>query len=277
MKKKITLLVALISLSFMNAQDMRVEIEGLIKNDSLGVSNIHVLNINTKKGVISNDKGEFLIEVKLNDTLVFSGIQFYTKKIAIEAKLIKSRYIDVNLVLDTNELDEVLIQNKLTGSLLTDAGKQKAPLSKVTNSALDFSIDFTVPYTPNLDEDGRKKSADNSQLTPDARINVLSIVGALISPIVKSIRRIGTEKRAVKRKEKKFKADAVLAMDKIREDFGDTFFMETLKIPKDHINLFIDYCKPKKIGEMYVRKNSIKLIEVFLEQSKIYKENNNLE
>lgn len=81
MKNK--LLLASFCLIVITFYEGRSQITGKIVNDSLPVSGIHILNKNTKYGVVSNENGKFKIDVGLNDTLVFSGIQFYEKIIVI--------------------------------------------------------------------------------------------------------------------------------------------------------------------------------------------------
>ena len=61
-------------------QGKRLTISGRIISDAPSIENIHILNINSNKGTISNINGNFSIPVKENDTLVISGIQFYKKK-----------------------------------------------------------------------------------------------------------------------------------------------------------------------------------------------------
>lgn len=280
MKKKILLFIVFASTTHVYAQEVRKEINGMIKSDSLAVSNIHVLNRNSKNGVVSNDNGEFEIEVKLKDTLIFSGIQFYTKIIVIDEKLLKNKYVGVHLVLDTNELDEVFIQHKLTGNLFIDAGKQKIPKSKIAASALDFTPKIAnKPYTITAMDRRFTSSDDEIPLFlggSNGGMNIMAIAGLIISPLKKIGRTRRLEKRKIEKKERIFQRKSIAAMDKIRGDFGDVFFIETIEIPEEHINLFIDYCKPKKIGELFVRNNKIKMIEVFLEEMKEYKELNNL-
>jgi len=280
MIKKVLLIVAFVGMTSLNAQDIRSLIEGTVKSDSLVVSDIHVFNRNTKTGGISSQEGRFEIKVKINDTLIFSGIQFYTKIIVIEEAHLKTKKIDIGLVQNTNELEEVVIQNKLTGNLRIDAGNQKAPILKITTSALDFTIkNSNKPYEA-TEEDRRFTSSDDQIPLflggSGGGGDIVAIVGLIISPLRKIGRTRRLEKREIKKKERIFKNKALAALDKIKEDFGEDFFVETLKIPEEHINLFIDYCKPKKIGELFVKGNGVKLVEVFIEESIVYKENNNL-
>ena len=61
----------------------RVTVAGRIQGDSLYLEDIHILNLSSRQGTISNAYGEFQIPVKLNDTLIFSGLQFHTLGIIV--------------------------------------------------------------------------------------------------------------------------------------------------------------------------------------------------
>jgi hypothetical protein len=53
-------------------------ISGKIVSFNNSVHNVHIINLNNKRGTISDDLGNFEIRVKVNDTLLLSTIQ-YTK------------------------------------------------------------------------------------------------------------------------------------------------------------------------------------------------------
>lgn len=184
--------------------------------------------------------------------------------------------IEVRLVEITNELEEIVLGHQLTGNLSFDIENRQDEVSefKIAASALDFSFEYSdKPYE--MTEDDRRTTSSNDQipmlLGGSAGVSIIGVVGIILSPLAK----IGKTKRLQKRRSKKRKRilqkKSIEAIDEIRDDLGDDFFIKTLKIPKEHIDFFINYCKPKKIGELYVRNNKINIIEVFLEDVKSYK------
>lgn len=50
--------------------------EGKVYSKDGDVAATHVLNITSKRATITNISGFFAIQVQLNDTLVFSAVQF---------------------------------------------------------------------------------------------------------------------------------------------------------------------------------------------------------
>ncbi|TXE16523.1 hypothetical protein ES692_12150 [Psychroserpens burtonensis] len=81
---------------------------------------IHIINKTASKFAITNNQGEFVIPVKLNDTLLFSGIQYVLKEILITDVIMQTKAVNVNLEDNVNLLDEVVVGKILTGSLMTD-------------------------------------------------------------------------------------------------------------------------------------------------------------
>ena len=57
---------------------------GIIENDadSKPISNVHVINLNSVVGTISNKEGVFEIDANVNDTLFFSYLGFKSIKVA---------------------------------------------------------------------------------------------------------------------------------------------------------------------------------------------------
>ncbi|MFD2823022.1 hypothetical protein ACFS5M_05040 [Lacinutrix iliipiscaria] len=94
-------------------------IEGQI-NSSNDVENIHIINKTEQKFTITNQKGEFQISVKVNDTLVVSSIQNKLKTLVINKTHILSKKITITLDEQINQLDEVVVGKILTGDLAKD-------------------------------------------------------------------------------------------------------------------------------------------------------------
>ena len=66
----------------------RIEINGRIIVTSNDVEGVTVYNTSSNKGTVTNDKGEFAIEVRLNDVLEFSALQFEKFSINIDEKIL---------------------------------------------------------------------------------------------------------------------------------------------------------------------------------------------
>jgi hypothetical protein len=85
------------------------------------MSSVHVLNLNTIVGSISNDKGVFEIEAKANDTLYFSYLGYKPLKVAVTQDMIKFENPKFKLTVLAYALEEVILQPyQLTGYLAID-------------------------------------------------------------------------------------------------------------------------------------------------------------
>ncbi len=254
------------------AQDDRYQIKGIITSDSVSVENIHIINKTSKKGTVSNQFGEFKIPVKANDTLVFSGIQFYTKELKITKKQIESKLISIDLFQKINTLDEVEIKaHDLTGNLFADSKNAKDSIKEL-NSELSkpgtWSVDFSI--IDDMDETDKKRPPDASQLTnPNIPIggNILGLASFILKPITKEISKIGKTKRELKIKEVNYQIKSKEAPEKIRSDFGDDFFIIQLNISIEKIDAFIKHCISKGIIDLYIKDKKLEIMDLLIKES----------
>ena len=129
-KKKICLVVFTIAFNLTSAQDQTSLLKGKIKNDSTDeyMSNVHVLNLNSVEGVISNSEGNFEIAVKSKDTLYFSYLGFKPLKVPVSNDMIKLGIPIFRLTQLSFALEEIIVRPySLTGFL--DIDVKKVPLN----------------------------------------------------------------------------------------------------------------------------------------------------
>jgi len=84
------------------------------------VEGIHVINKTLRKATTTDNNGAFSINAKLNDTLVFSGVQYKLESISVDKEMIETKLVKVFLLENINQLDEVVVGKVLTGDLLSD-------------------------------------------------------------------------------------------------------------------------------------------------------------
>ncbi len=271
MRNKILLPILILFGLKVFTQEDGTTIYGNVISNGNDVENIHVLNKNSKLGTITDAYGRFKIMAKENDTLIFSGIQFYYLEYPIQREHITSKIITIDLIQKINELEEVTVKHNLVGNLAIDGGNIKDSISKIKKGTLDFSnIDLSQVGNIN-DESSRSRTSNDSQLMPNMNPNLIEIATLVITPIVKQVGKIGATKKNIKKYERNFETKVLNAPEKIRKDFGDAFFTETLEIPKENIEDFIAFCLPKGIANLFVENKKVEVIEMFLEESKLYK------
>jgi len=269
------LIITLFIITSIHAQDNRILVKGLVLTDSIPVENVHILNKNSKKGAISNTDGKFQIYVKENDTLLFSNIQFYRVEKQISIQQLKSKTIIVYLLPKTNTLAEVELKaHDLSGDLNTDSKKFIIPEPKENSSALNFSIyDFSIPSLSVSKQIDPDRMSDPTNPYVPIGGDIIGLAAFILKPLTKEIKKIGKTKRDIKEKEKIYQQNTKSAPEKIRNEFGDTFFIETLNISLNQIDAFIIFCKKKGIIDLYLKNKKIEMIDVFLEESKNFKNN----
>ncbi len=236
----------LLIINNLSAQDNRLTILGKIKNKNLPVVNAHIINKNSKKGSLSNSTGKFQISVKVNDTLIFSNIQFKTKVIVINHNHVKNKSIDVNMDLKTNELKEVVVeQHENMAKALGLPNADKKPLNKLERNLNHYS------QAP----------------TP------IVILGALLGQRggIDDIYNIISGNRKRDRKLKNLlDADKKQEIDqeyvrKIRAYFTDDFFINTIDIQEKRINEFLTFCFNENTIFLFNKERYMEIIDVLLQ------------
>lgn len=104
--------------------DKLYTIKGFVKDNAnlLPLSNVHILNLNIIKGTITNEKGRFEINAKVNDTLYISYLGYQSIKAIVTNDWIKNETADIKLTARSIALEEVVVYRyNLTGYLQIDA------------------------------------------------------------------------------------------------------------------------------------------------------------
>ncbi|MEO7284411.1 carboxypeptidase-like regulatory domain-containing protein, partial [Gelidibacter sp.] len=167
----------IVGVHFMMGQTVAIKGQILANDD---VDGIHILNNTSKTFTISNSNGEFSISVKLNDTLVFSGISYELKKVVVSQSVIHSKSLTIYLSEKVNALDEVVVGKILTGDLSSD----------LANSGVKRNIDF---YDLGIQgHQGKPKTQSERQLytAGDFKpIHLLALLGGTlpVDPILNAI------------------------------------------------------------------------------------------
>lgn len=123
MKNTFLFLLLLLMCTFLSAQDVKT-LEAKVVNSSTGkvMPNVHVVNMSTIKGVITNIDGEFTLSAKANDTLFFSYLGFKSIKVRVTNDMLKFKGSTIQLTELAYALEEVLVTPyKLTGYLEIDS------------------------------------------------------------------------------------------------------------------------------------------------------------
>ncbi|MDV7188077.1 carboxypeptidase-like regulatory domain-containing protein [Lutibacter sp. TH_r2] len=248
------------SINTFSQESKLVEIEGIITSSNKAISNIHIVNLTKGFGAISDDDGNFKLMVETNDEILFSSIQYETKRIIINKTYFKSKLITVKLTPAVTILDEVFLHG-LSGNLTADISQ--VPIDTIPKANFTFDKQdiyrFKKSYTTHYDK------TPNSLAFTDPTFMGGGIGGSASIPDFRLIK----EQRLKRMLKKKMSFS-----QRLISEFGMDFFLKDLKINKDSIELFINFCENKNLFSVYESNQKLKAIEILTEQRKKFYELN---
>ncbi len=124
MKKNIVLLILCFVTAIAWSQNGTTTIKGKVQNASnnLVLENVHVVNLNSVVGTLTNNEGEFAIKAAVNDTLYFSYLGFKSIRVRVTNDWLKFGEIKIKMTELSIALEEVVVKPiQLTGYIEVDA------------------------------------------------------------------------------------------------------------------------------------------------------------
>jgi hypothetical protein len=240
------------------SQEKTRMLEGRVTSLDGDVAATHVLNISTKRASITDVNGFFAIPVFLNDTLVFSAVQYKKKTIVVTESIYNSKVLTVPLEPTLNELDEVVVTPyNLTGNIRRDMDRITiAPV--VTASTLDLPNAYVKP------------------LSQSQRLLNEATTGGGILPLNPIINGISGRTKMLK---KRVERDNLYSRtQRVREFYADSLFQQNFRLPYEKLDDFFYFCEVDSgFQEVVDTHDRIKIWEFLRKKSQVYRKNNNLE
>lgn len=232
-------------------------IQGRVSSSEHHLDGVHIYNMSTGFGTVSNDLGLFEIEAKVNDTLLFSSLQYKNRNITINRNHINNKFIVVQMETQVTELEEMTL-HQLSGSMTTDL--QKVP--KVAPKKYIFEWDKS-----DLAKEFEEDRIDRLK-PPDAQLLANPIV-MLGGGAAATFPLFALEAEYKLRRELKEKKDFRTTVIK---KLGNRFFINNLNIKEDLIYEFLDFCESTEALSYFRRGDLLSLIKLFKEKSIAYHE-----
>ncbi|MCL6294216.1 carboxypeptidase-like regulatory domain-containing protein [Jejuia spongiicola] len=231
MKKLLVILAFFVSISAVSQTVKRIEVSGNIIVEGSDIIGITIFNVSTGIGTITDEKGEFKLNVALNDTIEVSALQYQNISFIVNKDIIESKKIKLFLIEEINKLDEIVVtKNKLSGNLKTDIKTTK--LFKPKLDALYFGVKNNKDY--NFENDAISKvdniSIDRQHKPMVNGLNIVNVVDQLLIPLFRS---------EVPNKEKVGVPD--VPVESIKYYFGSEFLVDNFDIPKHRVEEFIRF------------------------------------
>lgn len=228
----IILVLALPFVGYSQKLQPRKLLHARVVADSLGVDNLTVENITSNISAITDAGGKFTLYARATDTLYFSGISFRSAYLVVSDTHFLQDMLVIKLNVHVTVLDEVIITpNALTGDLAGDSKKTKT--KNIT--AVMSSVNEGTKYIINRNT---LENRVNGALPTQAKGSQLSGVDfvRIYETFFKKRKKKGNSGEIYSLGEAKPFPEAVSAL------YTYHFFTQTLKIPKDEIGLFINFC-----------------------------------
>ncbi len=258
-KTNILLILAVLGSFLTRAQSYNEkEIEGKVTSDDGDVAATHVLNTSTERAAITDIKGYFKIAAKLNDTIVFSAVQYKRKEIVVTQALLESKFINVPLEDALTELDEVVVMPyNLTGDMSRDA--DRISIEPVITSS---TLGLPNAYVKNP--------------TKAERVLYEATSGGGLLPLNPIINGISGRTKYLKNQVKLQKTYA--RTERVRAFYVDSLIVADLHIPEDKIDDFMYFCEIDSTFQATVDTHDrLQIWEVMKGRSKLYRKNNELD
>ncbi|MGI0107412.1 hypothetical protein [Salinimicrobium sp. WS361] len=103
---------------FSSFSQERSLLKGQILTPDAEASSINIINLTSKQGTTNSSEGLFEVEVSVNDTLLFSSVQYESREIIVTRKVLKKPFLTVLLVEKVDELSEVNISDITLAAIL---------------------------------------------------------------------------------------------------------------------------------------------------------------
>ncbi|WP_452223295.1 hypothetical protein [Lacinutrix chionoecetis] len=254
-KTKIYLLFFLIScFGFSQNTSLKGSVEG-----EESVENIHVINRTQDLFATTNDRGEFTINAKTNDTIVFTSVQYKAYTHIVSAENITNKTLKIKLEVLVNELPEAVVGFTLTGDLTKD----------ILNTDVERPIDFYDVGIPGYTGKPKTKSerllydADHGKMFAfygiAGAVNVNKLLNAISGRTKKLKKRVALE------------ANTKL-MNALKNRLSEAFFKEN---PLDQALRadFFYFCAEDKNFTKRCQTSDLEALKFMQEKYILYKEN----
>lgn len=262
MKKYFLITCFLMSISVFAQEFGPVLVTGQIVVERNDLSGISILNKTSNLGTITNSKGEFSLQVALNDLIEVSAIQYTNLSFSVNEDIITSKSMKIFLIEEINKLEEVVVYSKgLTGDLVLDI-KDKTPY-KPKLDVLYFGIknkdkfDFETDYTTKI----TTSDAVRAQLpTLINGLNIVNVVDQLLLPLFRS-----------ELKNKKDVDMPEVPAGAVKYYFGSEFLVNNFNIPEHRVEEFIRFVESENFDlNLLNYGHEMEFLQVLSEQSQIF-------
>ncbi|MFS4416300.1 hypothetical protein [Maribacter sp. 2307ULW6-5] len=269
MRRSSGFLFALFALPLTAQEPQTKALEGRVTSKDGDVAATHVLNSTTKRATITDLNGFFSIPARLNDTLVFSAVQYKKKRVVVTEAIYGSKLLSVPLEPSLTALEEVTVTPyNLTGDMARDM--KRLGWGKVyTASTLGLPNAYAKKFTQS-----ERLLREASKMTISGNTSGMGAGGSVsLNPIINGI--TGRTKMLRKR----VKRDRLYARtERVRAFFPDSIYIQQLGLPQRSLDDFFYFCEVDTTFQGLVdSRDRMKLWEFLKRKSALYRDHNALD
>ncbi|MDB4285181.1 carboxypeptidase-like regulatory domain-containing protein [Flavobacteriaceae bacterium] len=210
----------------------------MYKNTNVVAAN--VVNNTDQTNTITDQDGEFEIDVAVGDEVIFSSLEFRIRSVIITEEIIKKNRLVVTVNENINELKEVV----------------------VTSEDIEKFLDLKEDEFKGFDYERDKSSRINNRLTDDRLVtngidfvNIARLIGKAFSG-------------KTNEEQMKMKPSEILPYV-----FDSVFFEEDLNLKTDQVVGYLEYIDSQmKSSELLKQSKQFELIDYLINKSRDYKE-----
>ena len=234
----------LIVLLLFSIKSISQKIDGTVMSNKFVLSNVEVINYDTKEFALTDADGNFSISAKKGDLLVFVSKNHELKQLPFNPTLLVNGKLIVNLTLIAEELDEILITNTTAVTLKTNTKIEQIKRDEIK-----------------ADREERKlKPLNVDDLSINKGLNVIRVVGFIADKLKK-------EKEPLKRT-----VPEIAFYTLAKNSYDQNFYIKTLKLQPDQIELFIQFCDADpKSKTIAANQNTLSLMDFLFEKNTAFK------
>lgn len=197
-------------------------LKGSVSYDGFLLQDVDVINKTSEKVVKTNEKGEFVIDAKVNDSLLFYRKNFYLKRIKISSLQLEKNNLNVSMLVKPEELEEVVVERVESMSLKGSKGYEQSKLDEYKTEKFD-------------NKEGHDAMRDGTFVNGLNFVNIFKKISGLFA------------------KEKDSQKEAVSEIEfatAAKKTCGKDFFTQNLKLKPEEIDLFLQFCNADPKSKM---------------------------
>lgn len=229
------------------------------------VEGIHIYNVSSQKGIVTDENGQFKINVAANDRLQVTSLQYISFNLIVKESAVKKGSVRIFLNPEVNVLDEVVIKTyDLTGDLTVDVGKIKTfggfSDFDLSYEALEFEYEFAPDAQTSVKGNTARDTYNNDQVREGA-----NLIGG-----VSLLTRLIFGKRSKTRVKNQVSEVSLL---KFKDKFTNDFIVKHYEIPHENVADFVYFVHESDFDTSYLRpENELLLLDYMVAKSKEYLE-----